>query len=215
MTTRKSLDTPAAAISLVFGLLVVGVSLPFAGDALKEHGSARGFDIAWREQGRSQDLTVPSHTGAYRASLVVSGLASSLAIDPSGACADRFQPPVQSPATLAFKVTKTVGGATTTVPGSEGTYTCDSKEAAKRTVQLAPHPDVASASAPDAGTAERFARAGTANETATYTLEVTPSRPADAVPIGAAAPTSLAATVRLTVSTWDAVATPNVPEAVK
>ncbi|HEX2065766.1 MAG TPA: hypothetical protein VHI93_03040 [Candidatus Thermoplasmatota archaeon] len=213
MTSRSCLDTPAAAICLVFGLLVVGVSLPFAIQALPEAVSS--YDIAWRERAASQDLTIPSQTGTYRASVTVTGLASSLTIDPSVACADNFRAPLQSPATLAFRVTKTMGGMTSTAPDWAGTYTCAGREGAKRTIQLAPHPDVASASASDTGIATRSAWAGVANETATYTLEVTPSRPADTVPVGAAAPTSLTATVRLTVSLWEAVATPHTPEAVK
>ena len=41
MTSRSSLDTPASAICLVLGVLVIAASLPFAIQALPE--SAKGF----------------------------------------------------------------------------------------------------------------------------------------------------------------------------
>lgn len=216
MTSRRSLDTPAALICLALGVVVVAASLPFAIQALPE--SAKGFDIAWRESHVAEKgVTVASQTGSYKADITVSGLASSLTIDPTGACNDQFRAPIQSPATLSFKVTKTVNGKTADVPGASGSYTCATKDAAKKTVVLNAHPDVASKQTTSESNAIRQTWAGVSNETATYTLEVTPSRPAETLPIGTlpVAASQLTASVKLMLMEWDAVATPHVAEVVK
>jgi hypothetical protein len=211
MTSRSALDKPATALAIAFGvlLMVPGGVMAY----LTYPSTASGtFDVQWRQDhAEMRTLLIPSESGTYRSEFTVANaLVSSVQMDPSGACTDTYRATVQQPATLTYKITRTVGGHATSL--KDGTYTCATRDGAKQDIQVNAHPDVGSRDGADAASATRslWTQYRSGNETATYTLEVSANRPAGTVPTSnLASPTSLTASVQFMVQKWVADLTPH------
>jgi hypothetical protein len=207
LTSRSDLDKPAAIIAALVGLAIILVALPFTIAAFP--ATPKSFDAAWGEKAvGSTSLTVPTETNTYTANVPVADFQQASVRVETTVCTDTFNPQLQqSAASLHLRLTERRGGATRVLKDVAGVTCADKATDGKGTfsVRLGEHADVATAQAPDAATAKRIAwlDASAMNVTGSvYTLEVTPSRAAGMLPLPVA-PTSLAASLRLTVNGWD------------
>lgn len=198
MPSRSDLDMPATVIAAVIGVAIIAVALPFTISAFPQ--TPKSYDATWGERAiDTKTLTVPTETGTYRATVAGSDFQPA-SIKVEVQCSDSFNANLQQQAaTLRVKLTRAGAAAALkeeTLPCADGSFT----------VTLGSHADVAGAQANSAETAEKVvwldAMAG--NTTATYTLEVAPSRPPSGVPtLPVTPPTSLTATLRVTLNAWD------------
>jgi hypothetical protein len=209
LTSRSDLDRPATVIAAVVGLVVILVALPFTIAAFPQ--TPKSYDVAWGERPvASASLTVPTDSNTWTLDLPVANFQPASVKVETPVCTDTFNPQLQQqPATLHVRLTEK-RGSTTSVLKDIPDVRCADKDADGKgtfTVHLGGHFDVATTQANDAATAKKIAwlDASAMNVTgSTYTLEVTPSRSAGTLPALPVAPTSLAASLRLTVNGWDA-----------
>ncbi|HUR61642.1 MAG TPA: hypothetical protein VM286_04690 [Candidatus Thermoplasmatota archaeon] len=212
MTSRQHLDTPATVICLVLGVVVVAAALPFAIASLPDT-SPKKFDVNWSQETAAQGQLTFAGQPVNKV-LTVNGLASMVRVDPSGACSDTANQ-VQAKATITYNVKKKVGNQESTVIDNTS-YTCATKDGAKKEASLMGHADIASRDAADLNAARTslWNQAGAGNETATYTLSITISRstaPGTLPGIGPAAPT-LAGSIDFSVLRWTAGVQPHQEE---
>lgn len=208
-TDRSSYDTPARAIVLTAGALLVLGSLPFAASVLP---SEHAFDVTWSQvPGASVVGNAPGAAGqaASAPALAVTGLTSSLMVTVP-LCNDAPSATDQA-AIISWTVTRTSG---TDAPLSyNGQLTCAQAGTYSKEIPRIAQPDIAKATGTDKdvneartiATASVWSQAGGHNETATYQLTVTYTR-ASAAPAGLpplpGQTSTLAATVSLMEHHW-------------
>jgi hypothetical protein len=204
LTSRSDLDKPAALIAAIIGVVIILVALPFTIAAFPQ--TPKAYDATWGERAvDATTLTVPSETGSYRATVSARDFQPASVKVEIPTCSDAFSAQFQqNAATMRVKLTETRGSASRVLKETPPMQ-CPGEGF---TIKLGDHADVATAQATDAATAKKIvwldAMAQNATGVSTYTLEVTPSRPASQVPtLPVTPPTSLGATVRLTLYGWD------------
>ena len=178
MPSRSDMDRPASAVAAIAGVVLIAVSLLlFAFVVGGDEGKT--YDIAWTEAPETMATAVIGASGAPQEVVLVvrDALASNLTIQIDG-CTDTAQAPVQQDAVLTYTLEYENQTAQSDGQPIEGQLTCDAPSA---TFQVADHPDVGSASGANADEAEAEAY-GTGNETGTYVLQFSWSRPAGNVP---------------------------------
>jgi hypothetical protein len=170
MTSRSEMDRPAIVATALLGIVLIAVSAPFLGSVGSDEGTtynltwtAVAFDSASAPNGGAGQEVVVAVTvdNALPATALVS-------FDP---CDDAAQPPLQSPATIAWSLERD-GVA---VQGGSGSASCD--DFGPFEVALGGHPDVAQVKAASADEAEGKAYGATPGPI-TYTLRYQWTRPA-------------------------------------
>lgn len=204
MTTRSDHDLPATIIAAVVGVLIIAAALPFTIAAFPQ--TPKSYDATWGERAvDTEAITVAAATGTYKATLSATDFQpASIMVETTG-CSDSANPSLQqSPASLRVVLRR--DGSSDVLhqvdfPCSEAT------SKGTFTVSLGSHYDIAGAQAQNAETAEKIVwlDAVAANTTASYTLEVTPSRAASSIPPGLPGPLAptLAASLKVTLNGWD------------
>lgn len=197
MTSRSAMDLPATVMTALLGVALIAVSLPFL---LASEEGGREYGIAWTEglHGSSQ-ANVGAQGATTTVSVPVTGAQVASARIEFPSCTDGFTAPVQSPATLTWRLFE---GTSTTVI-EDGTATC--AQATAVTVQLDAHADIASTSAASADAAQAKAYGAGENQTTSYRLEFSWNRPAAVGGLPLPAP-AFSASMKLTVNEWLATA---------
>ncbi|HUR63619.1 MAG TPA: hypothetical protein VM241_03970 [Candidatus Thermoplasmatota archaeon] len=198
MTSRSDLDTPATVIAAALGVAVILVALPFTIAAFPQ--TPKSYDAAWGERLLDSKTLPVTAEGRFTATVSARDVQPASIKVETTACADTFNPQFQQQAAnLHVKLSS----------GSTLLKEIDMKCPGEGfTVKLGDHADVASAQASNPETAKRIvwldASATNATGALSYTLEVVASRtasPLQQIPITPA--TTLAASLRVSLSGWD------------
>lgn len=205
------MDRPATLIAAIVGVAIILVALPFTLAAFPQ--TPKSYDASWGERALdSKSLTVPAETGTYTATVSARDFqpASIQVETPAAACNDVHNAQLQQPAaTLTVKLSETRPGATHVLRQTPAFPCSEAGTTGTFSVSLGSHSDIASAQALGPETARRIVWLDAAADNATaatYTLEVTASRPASTLPTLPGTPvtaTSLTAVVHLTLNGWD------------
>lgn len=210
------MDTPAAALALVAGVLLIAASLPFAILALPQKPTE--YLVFWEREeagrvplqamGDAQTQTVTLSAAGHLANVTVSIGAQ--------ACTDTYAPgnPYgQQPVRVTWRLMRS-GNSTPFLEDKDG-FTCADVVAGRQAseAEAKSPPDLGSIKAANRTEADRIfgVRTDEALRNVTYTLEVTWARPAanpvGGLPIGqlpTAPATSFSLTMNLAVSEWTA-----------
>jgi hypothetical protein len=205
LTSRSDMDKPAALIAALIGVVIILVALPFTIAAFPQ--TPKAYDVAWGEKAMgSASVIIASDTAHQSATFSPRDFQPASIKVETVPCSDTFNANLQqSPATLHVVLTRAgAGGALKDVTfpcsaaGTTGTFT----------VKLGDHADIATAQATDPETAKKLVwlDAMSGNVTgASYTVDVTASRPASGIPTLPVTPaTPLTASIKFTVYGWDA-----------
>lgn len=200
MPSRSEMDRPAIVAAALFGVALIAVSVPFLGSV--GGGGGTEYLVSWTSVEEASDeaqLSGNSATGTVE--VQVEDVVPSVAVIEFDPCGDTFQAPLQQAAQISWVLRWETHE-------ESGTASC--ADSGPFEVQVEPQPDVGSVEAGSATEARRnaYASAGM-NETVTFSLEVTVSRPAGQappLPIPVGQPT-FTATARLTIEAWTASAT--------
>ena len=179
MTSRNDMDRPATVLSASLGVVLIAVSIVlflFVGD-----GDGTRYNIAWTEVEVAQGDNTFAAQGTTQTASLTTPFAQVSNVTVTMDCADTPGTPAR-PATVSWTLKE----------GSEtlasGTAACASDDEVQR-VAIAPHADVGSVSAGSASEAEDEAYDAGDNETRTFTLEFSYTRPAApggiGLPVGA------------------------------
>jgi hypothetical protein len=205
MSSRRAHDQPAVLIAALLGGIIVLASLPFTVDAFRRE-SDKGSDIAisWSEgPAHASTATVDTNTATATTKVLFTGIPAMVHVA-SKTCSDSAtsSPVPQPAASITVKVSKTVG--TKEEQLGSVTYSC-ANVPDPVFMKMTDHPDIGKVTAKS--DQEALDSLKSREETATYTITVTTSRPAStlppAIPVGA--PT-LTADVELAVHGWVASA---------
>ena len=199
MPSRSEMDRPATVAAALFGVALIAVSVPFLGSA--GGGEATEYRVSWTSvASESGEAQLAGDSASETVTVNVVDVAPSFAVIEFEPCADTFQPPVQQGAQIAWVLRW---------ESHEESGTASCADAGPIRVEVEAEPDVGSVEAGSVAEARRNAY-GSAdmNETVSFTLEVTVSRPDGQVPplpLPVGQPT-FAATARLTIEAWTASA---------
>lgn len=216
MPDRKAMDRPATAILAVSGLLFIGLSVPFIPAAycnLPVHNSDLCgdvaapspvvFDVTWASSALpAEDLTVTAAgtaRGDGQVTLNVTGFQGDVTVEVTACDDDDFTDPVQQPASVTYVLSNSSGEM------HSATFACTALPPVF--VFSQPAPDVAQVTALNATAAreELLSNPKVREQTVTYTLTITTTRPST-IPPGTLPPTQLDPTVtvsaKLTASSW-------------
>lgn len=198
MTSRSAMDRPATVVVALLGVALIAVSLPFLADSDTE---SKTYNVAWTEglHGSGQANAAAAQGTTTTVSVPVTDAQVATALVEVPTCTDGFTAPVQSEATLTWRLF----AGTATTPIDDGTATCASRAPVE--VALGDHADVGSTSATSAQEAQNEAYAAGTNQTVTYRLEFSWSRPAAPGGLPLPAP-AFSASMKLTVNEWLATA---------
>ncbi len=197
MTSRSAMDRPATVVTALLGVVLIAVSLPFL--VANEEGTSE-FAIAWTTSlsGASEANAAASAGTTTTVSVPVTDAQVATATIEVLTCTDEFTAPVQSAATLSWRLFE---GASTT-PIADGTATCAARPASE--VALGDHADIGSTAADSSDEAEASAYDAGDNKTTSYRLEFSWNRPAGTVPLVPAP--AFSARLKLTIDEWVATA---------
>lgn len=200
MPSRSEMDRPATVAAALFGVVLIAVSVPFLGSV--GGGEGTEYLITWTsvdEASEEGQLSGNSASGSVEVN--VEDVVPSVAVIEFDPCNDGFTPPVQSAAQISWVLRWETHE-------ESGTASC--ADSGPFEVEIEPEPDVGSAEGGSASAARQAAYAAAGmNETVTFSLEVTVTRPAGQVPplpLPVGQPT-FTATARLTIEAWTASAT--------
>jgi len=206
MPSRSEMDKPAAVLTAVVAVALIAVSAPFTmqwwGEGTTE------YEVDWESaETASAQARLTGSAQTQRAEIPAGDVLTSFVNVTVTQCTDPAAPPLQSPASISWVLTYEEGGNGTEL--GRGSFSC----------QQMPEEGFARTARPSLGAREverstddeerAAARAaiwdadllGGLNETGTYVLEVSSTRPAGAIP-GLPAP-ALAVTFELTQYRWE------------
>lgn len=189
MSSRALYDRPASAIAIAVGLVLVVVSVPIVMALLPQEHT---YEVGWSQVDGAQaqaNLAGAPQTPTPAALNVTRALTSAIVITvPS--CSDNGNPSLHAAAQVTW--TLEVAGAGGSSQLATDTLTCAVAAGYSKTIVRTDQPELAERVAEGADEAKAratarasvWALAGKLNETATYTLKVTWTRPAGAAPAG-------------------------------
>lgn len=189
------MDKPAVVLTAVVGLLLIAGSIPFL---LMDGGDGgQRYTITWSEVEVAEASTPFGSPSATVQLTTPAALVSNVTVGIT--CSEEAGTPAR-PATVTWTLKE--GGRTL----ATGTAPCTPDEELDR-VNITNHPDVGSTSAGSSSDAEAEAYAAGDNETRSFTLEFTYTRPAATVPnpLPVAQPT-ISGRMTLTAFAWHAAA---------
>lgn len=201
MTDRKSMDGPALGVALLMGTLLIAAGA--TGIVLLGGGTT--YDIGWiAESAAASEVVVNQQQAEAQEVLALEGALPAHATVSVRACNDAATP-VDAAATVTWRLVEvsTSGGATVTRQLDEKTFTCANAPDEGWTIHLADAPAVpeVEAGSLDAATDAVEDEVGPLRTNATYTLEVSWSRPAT-VPVPGLPQPAFSTTLDIEVHAW-------------
>jgi hypothetical protein len=208
MSSRSEMDRPAVVLTAVVAVALIAVSGPFTllwwGEGNTEY--AVDWESVETASGQARITAAPQ---TQTAEIPAGDILTSFVTLAVPQCTDGAQAPLTQPATISWTLSYRMGNDTSQV--GQGSFTCAQRPTAEQSFARHPEPNLGSREvemSDDEAEERAAARAsiwssdlyGGLNETGTYVLEVTSSRPASTLP-GVPAP-ALSATLDVKVHRW-------------